>query len=105
MLGASRERSGGRSRRLGPTRSPGASRPTSAGQVHTPVMGQTVNIREAKTHLERLLDRVQAGEEVTIAKAGRPIAKLTAFQERPERRVPGNVGIMHPEDPMRDLLR
>jgi prevent-host-death family protein len=85
-------------------------------------MSEIVNIHEAKTHLSRLLERVQAGEEITIAKAGRPIAKLTAFTERPKRRVPGNDKIiihpnfddpvpewdpdyMHPEDPMRELLR
>ena len=33
-----------------------------------------VNIHEAKTHLSRLLERVQAGERVTIARAGMPIA-------------------------------
>lgn len=87
-------------------------------------MSSTVNIHEAKTHLSRLLERVQAGEEITIAKAGRPIAKLTAYQPRPKRRVPGmdkgkviihpnlddpipefDPDYMHPEDPMRDLLR
>ena len=35
-----------------------------------------VNIHEAKTHLSRLLDRVALGEEVIIAKAGKPVAKL-----------------------------
>jgi len=35
-----------------------------------------VNIHQAKTHLSRLLQRVAAGEEITIARAGRPIAKL-----------------------------
>jgi prevent-host-death family protein len=35
-----------------------------------------VNIHEAKTRLSRLVKRVQAGEEVTIAKAGRPVARL-----------------------------
>jgi len=35
-----------------------------------------VNTHEAKTHLSRLLARVAAGEEVTIAKAGRPMARL-----------------------------
>lgn len=35
-----------------------------------------VNIHEAKTHLSRLLEKVALGEEVIIAKAGRPIAKL-----------------------------
>lgn len=35
-----------------------------------------VNIHEAKTHLSRLLERVALGEEVIIAKAGTPVAKL-----------------------------
>lgn len=35
-----------------------------------------VNIHEAKTHFSRLLQRVEAGEEVTIARAGKPVAKL-----------------------------
>ncbi len=35
-----------------------------------------VNIHEAKTHLSRLLERVTAGEEVIIAKSGKPIARL-----------------------------
>ncbi len=38
---------------------------------------RTVNIHEAKTHLSALLDRVVAGEEIVIAKAGRPIARLS----------------------------
>jgi prevent-host-death family protein len=37
-----------------------------------------VNIHEAKTHLSRLLKRVTAGEEITISKAGEPVAKLIA---------------------------
>jgi prevent-host-death family protein len=50
----------------------------------------TVNIHDAKTHLSRLLARVEEGEEVVIAKAGKPVARL--IPERPERapkRVPG----------------
>jgi len=35
-----------------------------------------INIHEAKTHLSRLLERVARGEEVIIAKAGKPVAKL-----------------------------
>jgi prevent-host-death family protein len=35
-----------------------------------------VNIHEAKTHLSRLLQRVAEGEEITIARAGKPVAKL-----------------------------
>lgn len=38
-----------------------------------------VNIHEAKTHLSRLLHRVAAGEEVVIARSGKPIAKLVPF--------------------------
>lgn len=43
-----------------------------------------VNIHEAKTHLSRLLERVSMGEEVVIAKAGKPVAKLVAI--KPARR-------------------
>jgi prevent-host-death family protein len=53
-------------------------------------MSKTVNVHEAKTHLSRLLDRVSQGEEVIIAKAGKPIARLVSARERPERRVPGS---------------
>jgi prevent-host-death family protein len=41
-------------------------------------MTMEVNIHEAKTHLSRLLQRVAEGEEVTIARAGVPVAKLIA---------------------------
>lgn len=37
-----------------------------------------VNIHEAKTHLSRLLERVELGEEITIMRANVPVAKLTA---------------------------
>jgi prevent-host-death family protein len=41
-----------------------------------------VNIHEAKTHLSRLLERVSMGEEVIIAKAGKPVAKLVAIEQK-----------------------
>jgi prevent-host-death family protein len=41
-----------------------------------------VNIHEAKTHLSRLLQRVAAGEEVTIARAGVPVARLVAVDQK-----------------------
>ena len=41
-----------------------------------------VNIHEAKTHFSRLLERVALGEEVIIAKAGKPVAKLVAIGAR-----------------------
>jgi len=50
---------------------------------------KTVNIHEAKTHLSRLLEQVRLGEEVIIAKAGKPVARLVAVSEKPKRRVPG----------------
>jgi prevent-host-death family protein len=49
-----------------------------------------VNIHEAKTHLSELLQRVMSGEEVIIAKAGKPVARLLPFQPAPEPRQPGN---------------
>lgn len=40
-------------------------------------MANVVNIHEAKTHLSRIVDEVAAGAEVIIAKAGKPLAKLS----------------------------
>jgi prevent-host-death family protein len=37
----------------------------------------TINIHAAKTHFSSLLDRVAAGEEIVIAKAGKPVARLS----------------------------
>ncbi len=39
----------------------------------------TVNTHEAKTQLSRLLERVEAGEEVIIARAGKPVAVLSRY--------------------------
>jgi prevent-host-death family protein len=41
---------------------------------------RVVNVHEAKTHLSRLLDEVQAGEEIILAKAGKPYARLVPFE-------------------------
>ena len=41
---------------------------------------QTVNIHEAKTHLSRLLEAVENGEEIVIARTGEPIATLSAYK-------------------------
>ena len=46
-------------------------------------------MHEAKTHLSRLVARVEAGEEITIARAGRPVARLVAPASPPGRRVLG----------------
>jgi prevent-host-death family protein len=45
-----------------------------------------VNVHEAKTHLSRLLERVAAGEEVVIARAGRRVARLVPVDEEEPRR-------------------
>ncbi len=45
----------------------------------------TVNVHEAKTHLSRLLGRVERGEEITIARAGRPVAKLIPLEPKKTR--------------------
>ncbi len=50
---------------------------------------QIVNIHEAKTHLSRLLNRISAGEEIGIAKAGKPVARLVAWREPVVKRQPG----------------
>jgi prevent-host-death family protein len=41
---------------------------------------QVVNVHQAKTHLSRLLERVAEGEEITIAKAGKPVARLVPIR-------------------------
>ena len=45
-----------------------------------------MNIHEAKTHFSRLIQRVEAGEEITIARAGKPVAKLVAVSPSGESR-------------------
>ena len=52
-------------------------------------MADIVNVHAAKTHLSRLLERVEEGEEVVIARAGRPIARLVPFRGRIGPRAPG----------------
>ena len=47
------------------------------------------NVHDAKTHLSRLLDRVAQGEEIIIAKSGRPVAKLVRVAAEP--RKPGRL--------------
>jgi prevent-host-death family protein len=55
----------------------------------------TFNVHDAKTHLSRLLERVAQGEEVIIAKSGRPVAKLVRMTVEPRRpgRLKGRIRI------------
>lgn len=48
-----------------------------------------INIHEAKTHLSKLLTRVMSGEQIIIAKAGKPVAVLSPIEETPVQRIPG----------------
>lgn len=47
---------------------------------------QKVNIHEAKTRLSQLVERVESGEEIVIARAGRPVARLVPLAPRAGRR-------------------
>jgi prevent-host-death family protein len=50
---------------------------------------KVVNMHEAKTHLSRLVDTAAKGEEVTIARAGKPVATLVAYRAPVKSRKPG----------------
>jgi len=43
---------------------------------------QIINIHQAKTNLSKLIEKTQNGEDVVIAKAGKPVAKLVAYKEK-----------------------
>ena len=49
----------------------------------------TFNVHEAKTHFSKLLDRVLKGEEVIIAKAGKPVARILPVVSDVSVRQPG----------------
>jgi prevent-host-death family protein len=52
-------------------------------------MAKTVNLYEAKMHLSRLVEQAAAGEEIVIAKAGHPKAKLVPVRTKRRSRKPG----------------
>jgi len=52
-------------------------------------MEHRVNVHEAKTHLSRLLDEVESGQDVVIARAGRPVARLVRYHAHKGERTPG----------------
>jgi prevent-host-death family protein len=54
-----------------------------------PVSAAIINLYEAKTSLSRLVERAAAGEEIIIAKAGKPRARLVPLAGRTEPRLPG----------------
>jgi prevent-host-death family protein len=50
---------------------------------------KTYNVHEAKTHLSELLERAQAGEDIVIAKANRPIARIVPIRPPLKKRILG----------------
>jgi prevent-host-death family protein len=54
-------------------------------------MSEQVNIHEAKTRLSQLVDRAEAGEEIIIARGGRPAARLVPFRQAAVQRKPGRM--------------
>jgi prevent-host-death family protein len=52
---------------------------------------QIINIHQAKTHLSQLIEKVVAGEDIIIAKAGKPVAKLVAHKEKLKPRKAGSL--------------
>ena len=52
-------------------------------------MSETINLYEAKTKLSKLVDRAAAGEEIIIARAGKPKAKLVPYEGPAKRRIGG----------------
>lgn len=50
----------------------------------------TVNMHDAKTHFSRLINRVESGEEIIIAKAGKPVARIVPLAGESKKRRPGS---------------
>ena len=61
-------------------------------------MNEAFNIHAAKTHFSKLVERAHAGEEIVIAKAGTPYAKLVPIREERPKRVPGRFAGMFKVD-------
>lgn len=68
---------------------------------------QTINIHDAKTQLSRYVDQAATGEEITIARAGKPVARLVPLESKPIRQlglgkgkfsIPDNFDTMHQEE-------
>ena len=48
---------------------------------------EIINVHQAKTHFSSLIKRVAGGEDIIIAKAGKPIARLTSFETQPPHKI------------------
>ena len=58
--------------------------------TEVPKMTIQVNIYEAKSKLSKLINQVIAGEEVIVAKSGKPVAKIVPFEKPTQNRKPGS---------------
>lgn len=52
-------------------------------------MARQVNMHEAKTHFSKLAEAVEAGEEIVIARAGKPVMRLVKIEDVQQQIVPG----------------
>ncbi|ESZ87398.1 MAG: antitoxin [Blastomonas sp. CACIA14H2] len=59
-------------------------------------MTSIVNVHDAKTHFSKLLDRAHAGEEIILAKAGKPYARLVPLEQVKVERRPGRLKLSQP---------
>ncbi len=59
---------------------------------------KSINIHAAKTQLSALVERVAAGEEIVIAKAGKPMARLAPLEKPRRDRKPGSAKIRIADD-------
>lgn len=59
----------------------------------------TFTVHEAKTHLSKLIERAEAGEEVIIARGDKPVVRLIPLASKAQPRVPGQLlGLSEPPD-------
>ena len=54
-------------------------------------MAEIVNMHQAKSSLSRLVEKALAGDEIVIARNGKPLVRLVPVPEKPEPRVPGRL--------------
>lgn len=54
-------------------------------------MALVINVHDAKTHFSRLLEQAHAGQEIVLAKAGKPYARLVPLAPEPGGRQPGRL--------------
>jgi prevent-host-death family protein len=64
----------------------------------------TVNVHEAKTHLSRLLAEVEAGQDVVIARNGKPVAKLVPYTPKGKRQFGSMAGLIELDESFFDPL-